>query len=229
MRQIAVMLDSGAQRSVITKNAVQSMKFPIVGTEKVALQGFNERSPRSLTYNVAQIQLGKPPNGSKSITIDALVVADINKLMMVGAAAFAKKLAKKGHTLADHRFLNTKSDEISIDMLVGNEHRHKIISPKLPSIQLYGMFCPRTVYGGIVMSGTIPGPASISSKISNNIVTIFNFSCLESAPSKPEDVPEPDELKTANLPNIIQHQATQINKTKRLRLGKSSRFIKIFL
>ena len=55
MRQIACMLDSGAQRSVITKNAVLYMKFPIVGIEKVALQGFNERSPRSLTYNVAQI------------------------------------------------------------------------------------------------------------------------------------------------------------------------------
>ena len=92
MRQVSVRMDSGAQRSVITKNAVQSMKFPIVGTGKVALQGFNERSPRSLTYNVAQIQLGKPLSGSKPITIDTLVVGDINRLMMVGAAAFAKKL-----------------------------------------------------------------------------------------------------------------------------------------
>ena len=180
------------------------MGFPIVGRERVALQGFNERSPRNLTYNVAQVQLGKTYNGAKPITIDALVVNDINRLKMVGAAAFAKKLAKKNYTLADHRFLNTKSDEISLDMLVGNEHRHRIISPKLPSIQLYGMFCPRTIYGGIVLSGTIPGPGSISSKISNNIVTIFNFSCLESdpskSPSKPEHVPEADVLKTANLP-----------------------------
>ena len=95
MRQVALMMDSGAQRSVITKQAVQSVKFPIVGTEKIALQGFNERSPRSLTYNVAQIQLGKPFPGSKNITIDALVVGDINRLMMVGAEAFAKKMIKK--------------------------------------------------------------------------------------------------------------------------------------
>ena len=162
LRQVACMLDTGAQRSVITKKCVLSMNFPIVGKERVALQGFNERSPRNLTYNVAQVQLGKTYNGAKPITIDALVVNDINKLQMVGAAAFAKKLAKKNYTLADHRFLNTKSDEISLDMLVGNEHRQKIISPKLPSIQLYGMFCPRTVYGGIVLSGTIPGPGSIS-------------------------------------------------------------------
>merc|ERR1711888_573358 len=45
MRQVALMMDTGAQRSVITKQAMQSMKFPIVGTEKVALQGYNERSP----------------------------------------------------------------------------------------------------------------------------------------------------------------------------------------
>ena len=139
MRQIACMLDSGAQRSVITKNAVLSMKFPIVGTEKVALQGFNERSPRSLTYNVAQIQLGKPLSGSKPITIDALVLGDINRLMMVGAAAFAKKLSKKNHFLADYKFLTTKSDEVRIDMLVGNEHRYSVISPKALPVQLYGM------------------------------------------------------------------------------------------
>ena len=34
MRQVSLMLDSGAQRSVITKNAVQSMKFPIVGMRR---------------------------------------------------------------------------------------------------------------------------------------------------------------------------------------------------
>ena len=105
------------------------MKFPIVGTEKVALQVFNERSPRSFTYNVAQIQLGKPFPGSKNITIDALVIGDINRDMMVGAAAFAKKLSKKV-SLADYRFLTSKSDEVKIDILVGNEHRFKVISPR---------------------------------------------------------------------------------------------------
>ena len=139
MWQVALMMDSGAQRSVITKQAVQSMKFPIVGTEKVALQGFNERSPHSLTYNVAQIQLGKPFPGSKNITIDALVVGDINRVMMVGAAAFAKKLSKKNYSLADYRFLTSKSDEVKIDMLVGNEHRYRIISPRALPVQLYGM------------------------------------------------------------------------------------------
>merc|ERR1712030_219466 len=142
------------------------------------------------------------------ITIDALVVNDINRLKMVGAAAFAKKLSKKNYSLADHRLLNTKSDEISLDMLVGNEHCQRIISPKLPSIQLYGMYCPKTVFDDIVLSGTIPGPGSISANISNNIVTIFNFSCLpfdpSKSPSKPEEhVPEADVLETANLPQQI--------------------------
>ena len=129
-KQVACMLDTGAQRSVITKQCVLSMGFPIVGQERVALQGFNERSPRNLTYKVAQVQIGKIHKSAKPITIDALVVNDINRLKMVGAAAFAKKLAKKNYSLADHRLLNTKSDELSLDMLVGNEHRHRIISPK---------------------------------------------------------------------------------------------------
>ena len=125
--------------------------------------------------------------------------------MMVGAAAFAKKLAKKNHSLADYRFLTSKSDEVRIDMLVGNEHRYRIISPKALPIQLYGMFCPRTVFGDLVMSGTIPGPGSISSNISNNVVTLFNISCSRSTHPTPEEVPEPNELNTAI------HSSSKIN------------------
>merc|ERR1712030_47788 len=112
--------------------------------------------------------------------------------------------------------------EISLDMLVGNEHRQRIISPKLPSIQLYGMYCPKTVFDDIVLSGTIPGPGSISANISNNIVTIFNFSCLKSdpskSPSKPEHVPEVDVLKTANLPQQNSASSSK-NKQDKIKYG----------
>merc|ERR1712030_132107 len=57
----------------------------------------------------------------------------------------------------------------------------------------YGMYCPRTVFGDIVLSGTIPGPGSISANIRNNIVTIFNYSWLPFDPSKNEDNPSKNE------------------------------------
>ena len=114
--------------------------------------------------------------------------------MMVGASAFAKKLAKKA-SLADYRFLTTKSDEVKIDLLVGNEHRYKIISPRILPKQLYSMFCPRTVYGDIMLSGTIPGPGSVSSNITNNVVTLFNLSCLPSqfSTDQSEQILEPSD------------------------------------
>ena len=126
---------------------------------------------------MAQISLGILGLPSeKNIIIDSLVVGDINRVMMVGASTFTKKLAKKV-SLADYRFLTSKSDEVKIDLLVGNEHRYKVISPRALPLQLYSIFCPRTVFGDIVLSGTIPGPGSISSNISNNVVTLFNISC----------------------------------------------------
>ena len=53
------MLDSGAQRSVITNDMVEAMQFPIIGTERIALQGFNDKSPRSLEYKVGK-RLSRP-------------------------------------------------------------------------------------------------------------------------------------------------------------------------
>ena len=118
-RQVALMLDSGAQRSVITNDMVEAMQFPIIGTERIALQGFNEKSPRSLEYKVVQVTLGK--TGKYPIIFDALVVKNINQFYQAGAASFAKKVARVA-TLADPRFLCTKSDECNVDCLVANDH-----------------------------------------------------------------------------------------------------------
>ena len=94
-------------------------------------------------------------------------------------------------------------------MLVGNEHVSKLVNPRTLPVQLYGMYCPKTVFGDIVLSGTIPGPGSISANISNNIVTLFNISCpLPTLPilEEAEEVLEPNMLNVAyqlsNLENL---------------------------
>ena len=56
------------------------------------------------------------------------------------------------------------------------------------------------MYGDFVLSGTIPGPGSISSNISNNVVTLFNISCpLPTLPilEEAEEVFEPNMLDIA--------------------------------
>merc|ERR1712237_52447 len=116
-RQVALMLDSGAQRSVITSDMVEAMQFPVIATERIALQGFNDKSPTALEYKVVQVTLGK--TGKYPIIFDAVVIKNINKFVQAGAASFAKKIARVA-TLADPRFLNTKSDEIHVDVLLAN-------------------------------------------------------------------------------------------------------------
>ena len=176
-RHVALMTDTCSQRSVVAKHIVDKYKFPIIGTESVALQGFNERSPRCMNYKVVQITIGK--DNKRPICLDALVVHDINSIMMVGAAAFAKKVARVGN-LADFRFLSTKSDEVSIDLLVGAEHRWKIVSPVLRPRQVYGMWCPKTIYGDLMLTGSIPGASGVitDSIAGTNTVTLLNVNAL---------------------------------------------------
>ena len=178
-RHVALMTDTCSQRSVVAKHIVDKYKFPIIGTESVALQGFNERSPRCMNYKVVQITIGK--DNKRPICLDALVVHDINSIMMVGAAAFAKKVARVGN-LADFRFLSTKSDEVSIDLLVGAEHRWKIVSPVLRPRQVYGMWCSKTIFGDLMLTGTIPGASGVitESIAGTNTVTLLNVNALPS-------------------------------------------------
>ena len=176
-RHVALMTDTCAQRSVVSKHIVDKYKFPIIGTESVALQGFNERSPRCMNYKVAKITIGK--DKKRPIVLDALIVHDINDIMMVGVAAFAKKVAHLAN-LADFRFLSTKSDQVSVDLLVGAEHRWKIVSPTLKPRQLHGMWCPRTIYNDIMLTGTIPGADGVitNSTAGTNTITLLNINAL---------------------------------------------------
>ena len=176
-RHIAIMTDTCSQRSVIAKNMVDKYKFPIIGVESVALQGFNERHPKCRNYKVVRVVLGK--DGKRPIILDALIVNDVNSIHMVGAAAFAKKVAER-HNLADFRYLSTKSDLVSVDLLVGAEHRWKIVSPLKRPIQVRGMWCPRTVFGDLMLTGSIPGASGVIpvSQAATNLVTLLNVNVL---------------------------------------------------
>ena len=219
-RQVAFLLDSGAQRSVITSDMVETMQFPIIGKERIALQGFNEKSPRSLEYKVVQVTVGK---GSKhSITFDALVIKNINEFVLTGAAAFAKKIARVA-TLADPRFLNTKSDEIHVDVLLANDHRWKVLCPRSLPKQLYGMFLPKTVFGDLVLSGKIPG-SDISSVAGTNVVTLFNISSALPILENNETILEPNLVELSNILNNLDNLGITVGNIQDEEIGALENF-----
>ena len=172
-REIAALVDSGAQRSLITKAAVDRLGLKIKASESATLQGFDNKSPTSKVYKVAQIVMGKI--GKRPIIMDALVINSLNDIHMSGACQFAKKVVKKV-PIADNRLANQKSDNFTVDLLVAGDFRNKVVSMRRPPIQLYGMWLPSSVFGDYFLSGPIPGPAGVirPEQKATNIITIGN-------------------------------------------------------
>ena len=138
-RNIAVLLDTAAQRSLISRETVDRLGLRITSIEPALLQGFEQVKPKTLNYQVAEVVIGKP--GHKPVKLDALVINKLNSIHMSGACAFAQKLSAKNVPLADFRFLTRKSDIIQADLLIGNDYRNLVVNPKRPHIQvLCGMW-----------------------------------------------------------------------------------------
>ena len=172
-RNINVLTDTAAQRSLISKDIVDKLKLKVIRHEPASLQGFNNNTPKKVMYKVVEIVMGKA--GQKPIKLDALVVKSLNSIHMTGACEVAKRLDRKGLPLADFRFLQN-SDIIAIDLLIGNDYRNDVVSPKFLPRQEFGMALPRTIYGDYILSGRLPGPNAIITldTKSINIITLYN-------------------------------------------------------
>ena len=79
-REITALVDSGAQRSLITKAAVDGLGLKIKASESATLQGFDDKSPKSKFYKVVQIVMGKI--GKRPIIMDASVINSLNDIHM---------------------------------------------------------------------------------------------------------------------------------------------------
>ena len=113
-------------------------------------------------------------NNQKPITIDALVIKKISDIYMAGASNFAKRLEKKGYTLADERLVNCKSDVVVTELLIGADHVDKVISPYKSKQMVLGMWLSFTVFGGALMLGRIPG-SSLSPNKNIFHTTVFHI------------------------------------------------------
>ena len=98
---------------------------------------------------------------------------------MAGASGFAKKLNKKGFSLADDRLVQTKSDCVQVDILIGADNYISFVSPYAPKTQAYGMWVDKTYFDEILLNGKIPGSTS-SPNSGVNMGCIYNVSAVES-------------------------------------------------
>ena len=131
-QNIAILADTAAQRSLITKEAADRLKLPIISEERASILGYGQVKATNQVYKVVEITLG-PPKGSdnkKPVIINALVVGGMNPIFMTGISKFALKLKSKGLDMADSRLVNSKSDTVNTDLLIGTDYYDEIVSPR---------------------------------------------------------------------------------------------------
>ena len=158
-RNIAVLADTAAQRSLVTKELANKLKLPIIAQERASIIGYGQVKAESRLYKVTEITLGSPDGNidKKPVKMNALVVNGLNPVYMTGACKFATRLQSKGLKLADRRLVNSKKDVVQTDLLVGADFYDHIISPNYMPKQVSGMWLGRTVFGHYVLKGKIPG------------------------------------------------------------------------
>merc|ERR1711888_103524 len=153
-RGVNALLDTGAQRSMVTAATVERLGLETVERDAATLQGFGNLRPINKIYDIVRVNLGKVD--FKPISVLAIVVKNLNAILMIRACAMGKRLAKYTK-LADFRLLNGKSDTFAVDILIGNDFRNKSISKTIRPKQICGMWVESTIWGNSILSGPILG------------------------------------------------------------------------
>ena len=197
-RNVAVLCDNGAQRSLVTADTARKLGLKVLRKERACLQGFGQRTSTNSLYEVVEVQIGQPFD-KNPIVLDAMVVKSLNKIYMAGICQYAKKLHAIGIDLADWRFLRTKNDLVTTDLLVGMDHYRKVVSPHTPPKLVMGLWLNCTTKGKALISGKIPGSGAANSSQSVNSISIMKI-----ASSPPLQVLDQDEVvDECNAPEVV--------------------------
>ena len=174
-RNIAILADTAAQRSLVTKELADRLKLPIIAQERASILGYGQGKAENRLFKVTEITLGSPDGRTdkKPIKLSALVVSSLNPIYMTGISKFATRLQTKGLDLADRRLVNSKRDIVETDLLVGADFYDNIVSPYHMPRQISGMWLQRSVFGHYILKGKIPGSSeAVKSDLNAMHITI---------------------------------------------------------
>ena len=170
-KTVACLLDSGAQRTCITRATVQKLNLKRIKIENTSLIGFGTRKGQNKPYDIVKVELSKTGFRGK-IVVNALVVENLNPINMTEISSCAKKIHAKGIKLADARLTNSKSDTLNINMIIGNDYYYKLINHKIPTRRLNNIFIVES-YFGACLAGPIPGSTRTPIDAVNNITLMY--------------------------------------------------------
>ena len=119
-RNVMTFVEQCAQRTLVTKSLADRLGLQVESPEKACLLGFGAKRPVNTIFNIVKVPLGIPFS-NKEVQVDAYVVDKLNPVHMLGIAKLAKKIQGKGIQLADWRLINSKSDIIELDLLIGSD------------------------------------------------------------------------------------------------------------
>ena len=174
-KNVAILADTAAQKSLVTKELVDRLKLPIIKQERASILGFGQNKADSKIYKVVELTLGSPEGraNQKPLKINAYVVNNLNPVHMTGICKFASRLQSKGINLADRRLVNSKKDTVNIDLLLGADYYDLMVSPFHRPKQVCGMWLSRTIFGHYMLKGRIPGSSeAVKKDVNANCITI---------------------------------------------------------
>ena len=171
-RNVSVLCDTGAQKSLVTKECADRLKLKVLREERASLLGYGQKSSSNSLYEIVEVILGRPC-GRDKIVFEAMVVKSLNDIYMAGASLFAKRLHKKGIDMADWRFLVAKSDLVTTDCLIGSDFYYSVVDPHTLPKLIVGMWITFTVHHKAMLCGRIPGSGKALDPHNVNNVTIL--------------------------------------------------------
>ena len=177
-RNIRTLLDSAAQKTLISKTAAERLNLKVIRSEKACLQGYGNKRPSNNVFNIVRVQLGSPYSDRK-VCCEAYVVESLNSVHMLGVAKLAKRLESKGVLLGDWLLINSKSDIIELDLLIGADHYWKVLNPYRLPIERLGVWLTPDRWGRYCIMGKIPGSSKIEKPNQINHLSIQHVSYVE--------------------------------------------------
>ena len=96
LKSTSILLDTGAQQSLISRKVVEALQIKIVDRVYTALVGFDSSKPKPKYYDIVRLTLYKPGFAGKARVTALVIDHSPSVCTMAGIFNFAKKLHKLG-------------------------------------------------------------------------------------------------------------------------------------
>ncbi|XP_057371827.1 uncharacterized protein LOC130692777, partial [Daphnia carinata] len=153
-KKVALLYDSGAQRSFVSNRLATELNLATNGVETHQFQSFgNQVEPTKSVYRF-NLNVRSSQPGAEAIQLSLLGTDTICMTPPYHASEFARTIKQSGKWLADERILPNRKIPNEIDVLIGTDYYRSIVLNEVITSNI-GLTAVNTVFGW-ALHGTLP-------------------------------------------------------------------------